>query len=193
MRRTTLRSVVPAVLVWAATSAWGQVEKEEWQIWYSKTLGVSFLALGTPVEEIVEFSGPLAEKVQKCVGIGFNSGDAELSVYRLTLKPNVQIGPAELIDLRTALAKEKAPDFKVRQSQEWPDSDYPCVQTWVEYTGPDGGLVSRRLFSISCDKGTWLVEANNMATSEAREAANKLFDSVRMDPESKIKPGTKKQ
>lgn len=196
MRRALINKVVPVALVLLAGLARAQdsdEKPEKWQIWFSETLGVSFLALGTPVTESVEFQGPLADKIEKCIGVAFNSGQAELSVYRLVLKPGIKLLPSELVDLRTAIPKEKAPDFKVRENQEWTDSDYPCVQTWVEYSGPDGDLVSRRFLAISCDKGTWLIEANGLTTTEAREAANRFFDSVRMDAASKIKPGTKKE
>lgn len=186
------RTVLPLLLCMVSLGAHAQDEKETWGQWYSESLGVLFISMGTPVEEVIEFKGPLGEKAKSFLAVAFNAGEAEFSVVRIKLKPGETVTPREALDHRLAVPKAKAPDFKVKEEKELLESNYPCVHAWAEYTGPDEAPVSRRILTVGHGTDLWIMEVVGLTTLEAREAANKFFDSVRMDLEGKIKPGDKK-
>ena len=192
MCRISLRLFLPLLAVALTSLGQAQDEKEVWTQWYSETLGVLFLSMGKPVEEVVEYRGALAEKAAQPVAVGFNVGDTEFSVARLKLNDGETLTPKQVLDLRLAVPRAKAPDFKVKDEKEMSDSDFPCAQNWCEYTGPDEVLVSRKLLVIGNKSDIWILEAVGLTSLEGREAASKFFDSVRMDLEGKIKPGSKK-
>ena len=194
MSRLFNRHVLPFALATAACLANAQVEeKEKWQQWYSETLGVSFMSLGKPVDEVVAFKGPLADGAEKTVAVAFNVEMAEFSIVRLRLKPSMSITPKQALEYRLSVPKAKAPDFVVKEQKELFDSDYPCVSAWVEYTGPENDKVSRRILIIAHDRDVWLLEGSGLTEQSARISANWFFDSIRMDPEGKIKPGDPKR
>ena len=193
MARAILKPVLPLALACLATTAMAQLEVEKWQRYTSQTLKVSFESLGEPVEEVIEWTGKLAELTEKTIGVAFNSGDAELSLFRLTAKAGLVLTPKETLALRLAVAKEKAPDFKIEQEKEALDSDFPYVYAWVKYTGPEGEPVSRRLMVVGQGTDQWLLEATGLGPQNARDAAARFFGSLWMDQEGKVRPGDPKK
>ena len=164
-----------------------------WIQWYSETLGVLFLSMGKPVEEIVEYKGDLAEKAGPPMSIGFNVGAAEFSIVRLKLNEGEKLSPKEVLELRFAVPKSKASDFRVKEEKDQLDSDFPFARSWAEYAGPDGAPVSRKILVVGHCADIWIIEVAGLGTLEAREAGNRFLDSIRMDASGTIRPGDKKR
>lgn len=165
--------------------------KTAWERWYSPTLGVSFMAHGTPSPERVVFRGALGQIVEGTMAVAFDFGKAEFSVVRLVPKADERL---DLVDVSKKWLEpyaKNAQDLVERDRKESLDCNVPFIDLTLSFTGPDDVPDKVRVLFVRHGDGVWLFIARHLSEEGAALAAKHFVESVWMDADGKVKPGDK--
>lgn len=168
-------------------------ESKKWSLFWSQSMAIGFLAYGAPDDEPIHLPQSITEKLSDTVAVTFDAGQLTVSIASLTLREGVRLSALEALELRLAAPANNAEDYKVVKEVSRPDSDYPYIEREVSYTLPSGDPEARRVMVVTNGPKVWIIDARGLFERPAREAANRVFDSLQMDPEGRVRPGSAKR
>jgi hypothetical protein len=156
-------------------------------------MAIGFLSHGPPDDEPIDLPPSITGRLSGSMAVTFDAGTLMVSIASLTLREDAELTPREALDLRLAAPSQHAGDYRVVREASRPDSDYPYEEREVAYTLPSGDPEARRVMVVRHGRKVWVIDARGLFDRTAREAANRVFDSIQMDPEGRIRPGAPKR
>jgi hypothetical protein len=190
----TRLALAMALLGASVAPAAGQTsEGKQWTLVWSQSMAIGFLSYGAPDDEPIHLPQSITERLASSVAVTFDVGHLTVSIASLTLRDGETLSAKEALDLRLAAPAKNAEDYQVVKEVSRPNSDFPYVEREVSYTLPSGDPEARRVMVVTNGPKVWIIDARGLFEQPAREAANRVFDSLQMDPQGRVRPGGAKR